>query len=630
MTDHTGTIATNPIITKADMQEALRQLVHPLKPHYSKGRARLKLGITGVHYGPSIAEVEGFSRVLWGIVPYLAGGGEDEHWELCLEGIRNGTNPEHLEYWGEVADYDQRLVEMAAFGYGLSLIPERIWGPLNESERSNLYQWLNQINVHPCYDCNWLFFNVLVNMGFRKAGLSYDAEQLERNLRRIDDFYLSEGWYSDGVGGHIDYYVPFAFHYYGLMYASLMGGEDPVRSHLFKERAGQFAGEFIHWFAADGSALPYGRSLTYRFAQSAFWSALAYAEVDVLPQGVLKGLLLRNLRWWFQQGITDAQGILTLGYAYPNLGMAENYNSPCSPYWALKSFLPLALHEDHPFWQAEELPLPKLTELSVQKPAHLVVCRQAETDHVVAFNSGHLTSNDHTHTSAKYEKFAYSTAFGFSVPRSEWGLSQGAFDSMLALSEAEDNLFRVRRRSEESQIEDNVLFSKWKPWSNVEVQTWIVAGLPWHIRIHRVQTERTLVAAEGGFALSIEPDIQEAKAHENIGIAAFCKLGGSGIVNLTGYGEVELVRPHTNTNILHPRTVIPTLSVNLSPGTHWLAAAIYGQPGEASTPSLLEHPEELTLLHVDLRMNDNEIHILTWNGKRIVISLDRELTRKSL
>lgn len=619
MSNPLGNIATNPLETKADLQKAFRQLVYPLKPHYSAGWARLQLGVTGVHYGPAIAEMEGFSRVLWGIVPLLAGGGEDELWEGCLVGIRNGTDPAHKEYWGAVADYDQRLVEMAAFGFALSLIPERIWGPLNERERSNLYEWLNQINTHPCYDCNWLFFNVLVNMGFHKAGLPYDAEQMERNLLRIDDFYLSKGWYSDGVGGHIDYYVPFALHYYGLLYAKLMGNEDPERARVFKERAGEFAGEFLQWFAPDGSALPYGRSLTYRFAQSAFWGVLAYAEVDVLPYGVIKGLVLRNLRWWFQQPIFDAEGVLTIGYAYPNLVMAENYNSPGSPYWSLKSFLPLALPEDHPFWQAEELPLPELEKLSVQRPAHLVICRQASTGHLVAFNSGHLTTNEHTHTSAKYEKFAYSTAFGFSVPRSEWGLAQGAFDSMLALSEGNDNLFRVRRMSEVSQIEDNVLFAKWKPWSDVEVQTWVVAGLPWHIRIHRVHTSRVLEAAEGGFTVKLEPELQEITPAGGTGIGAICSQGRSEIRNMLGYEQAELIRPHTNTNVLQPRTAIPTLRTTLTPGTHWLVAAIYGEPNGTIEAATHEPPAE----QLKVSVGDREITITTSNGKNMIITLDK-------
>lgn len=224
--------------------------------------------------------------------------------------------------------------------------------------------------------------------------------------------------------------------YYSLLYAKLMEQEDPERSRIFKDRARLFAAEFISWFAPDGSALPYGRSLSYRFAQSAFWSALAYAGVEGFSAGVVKGLVLRKLRWWFSQPIFDAGGVLTIGYAYPNLVMAENYNAPGSPYWAMKTFLPLALDADHPFWKEKELPLPDIPAVMVQKPAHLVIVREPTSGHVAAFNSGHFYTNEHTHTSAKYEKFVYSTHFGFSVPRSEWGLSQGAFDSMLALSES--------------------------------------------------------------------------------------------------------------------------------------------------------------------------------------------------
>lgn len=498
------TIAINPLKTREDLVSALEQLTDPLRPLYSRGGARLAIGGTGASYPAVTAEMEGFSRVLWGLVPLLMGGGESGLWDTVLDGIRHGTDPAHEEYWGEVQDYDQRLVEMAVFGFALAAIPGQIWSPLTQKEQEQLYSWLNQINSHPCYDCNWLFFNVLVNVGFRRIGRPYDAEQLENNLKRMDDFYLGDGWYSDGINGHSDYYVPFAIHYYALLYAKLMEQEDPERSQVFKERARLFATEFLGWFAPDGSALPYGRSLTYRFAQSAFWSALVYAGVEGFPIGVVKGLVLRNLRWWFSQPIFDAGGVLTIGYTYPNLVMAENYNAPGSPYWALKTFLPLALSAEHPFWKEEELPLPDIPAVIVQKPAHLVIVREPASGHVAAFNSGHLYTNEHTHTSAKYEKFVYSTGFGFSVPRSEWGLSQGAFDSMLALSESGDNLYRVRRRNMESRIVDNVLHSVWKPWTNVEVRTWIVAGLPWHIRIHRIETGRPLDAAEGGFALGQE------------------------------------------------------------------------------------------------------------------------------
>ncbi|CAH0122686.1 hypothetical protein PAE9249_05272 [Paenibacillus sp. CECT 9249] len=608
-------LAANPLKSREDMISALERLLDPLPPYYSRGGARLEVGKSGASYPAAIAGMEGFSRVLWGLVPLMAGGGSSHLWDIVLDGIRHGTDPAHEEYWGEVADYDQRLVEMAVFGFALALIPERIWEPLSPVERDNLYNWLNQINAHPCYDCNWLFFNVLVNVGFRRAGLDDDAEQLENNLKRIDAFYLEDGWYSDGIEGHCDYYVPFAFHYYGLLYSRIMSEEDPERSRKFQKRAQALAADFVAWFAPDGSALPYGRSLTYRFSQSAFWGAMAYAGVDSpLPAGVLKGLVLRHLRWWFRKPIFDNGGILTIGYAYPNLAMAENYNSPGSPYWALKAFLPLALPEDDPFWAAEELPLPEMPALIAQKPAHLVLARDEASGHVVAFNSGHRGTNEHTHTSAKYEKFAYSTAFGFSVPRAEWGLSQGAFDSMLALSERGDNLYRVRRRNMATSIQDNVLHAVWKPWADVEVRTWIVAGLPWHIRIHRIETARPLDAAEGGFALGVEGELLK-ETGPDMAIAAN-GYGISGVRGLLGYEAAELVWPNANTNVLRPRTVIPALRASLQPGVRWLAAAVAGDPAPAD--SLAALPAE----RLNVTIGKRDIAIVTCRGDEMFIAMD--------
>ncbi|MFD1176607.1 DUF2264 domain-containing protein [Paenibacillus puldeungensis] len=617
-------ISNNPLKNRQDLQAAFLQLTEPLKEHYSKGRARLQLGAAGAGYSAQIAEMEGFSRVFWGMVPFLAGGGETSLWEMCLEGIRNGTNPEHEEYWGAVNDYDQRLVEMAVFGYALAWIPERIWQPLNAQEKHNLYAWLDQINHHPCHDCNWLFFHVLVNVGFRKVGLPYDQEQLERNLNRIDEFYLDDGWYSDGPGGHSDYYVPFALHYYGLLYAKLMEKEDPERADRFKERAAKFAMEFLQWFSPDGSALPYGRSLTYRFAQSAFWCALAYAEVQVLSPGIIKGLVLRNLRWWFGQPIFDSGGLLTVGYAYPNLVMAETYNSPGSPYWALKSFLPLTFPENHPFWQAEEEALPAIPGMTVQKAPHLVICRQEKTGHVAAFNSGHPTSNEHTHTSAKYEKFVYSTAFGFSVPRAEWGLGQGAFDSMLALSEG-DNLYRVRRKNEETCIGTNIIYARWMPWMDVCVQTWIIVGLPWHLRIHLVTTERELDAAEGGFALGLGREQETVHILPEGGAAVINAFGASAVLGKYGYSQAELIYPNANTNVLHPRTAIPTLRAHLQTGRHLLIAAVYGE-----TTCREDHSDKSAILENGLQdpfgaidVTSGEIRIMMPAGEVKIIELDK-------
>lgn len=581
-------IQKNPLTSRGDLIEAVKQILNPLKPYYSKGKTLLEIGNTGTGYSPSIAGMEGFSRVLWGLVPLLAGGEESDIWDVCLQGIKNGTNPSHEEYWGEITDFDQRAVEMAAFGYALALIPEKIWTPLTNQEKENLFKWLNQINRFSVYDCNWLFFPVLVNLGFKSVGLPYNREKVEKNLDRIDQFYLEEGWYADGQDAHCDYYVPFAIHFYSLLYAKIMGVEDPVRSERYKNRAESFAKDFIYWFAEDGSALPYGRSLAYRFAQSSFWSALVYAEVEPFSTGLMKGIILRNLRWWFRQPIFDSNGLLTIGYRYPNLLMAENYNSPGSPYWALKTFLPLALPEDHPFWQAEEEPLPSLKEKVVQQSPRFILCRQDGKDHVVAFNAGYQHTNEHSHVADKYEKFAYSNIFGFSVSKADWGLAQSAFDSMLAVSEG-DNIFRGKRKCEEYKVDDNVIYTKWMPWADVVIKTWLVAGAPWHIRVHFIETSRNLDCADGGFALGLENSEYKGKKEVILNkreTLAIFPWGASGIKNIYGNGQAELVYPNANTNLMNPRTVIPTVKISLEPGKHWIVNAVFGEPGSESIKNI--------------------------------------------
>lgn len=613
-------IHDNKLRTKADLQDALCQLTEPLKSHYSEGCAHLHVGNTSAGYPDNIAGIEGFSRILWGLAPLTAGGKDSELWKIYLEGIKNGTNPMHQEYWGKINDYDQRIVEMAAMGLAIALVPEKIWEPLDEFEKKNFENWLLQINEHKSYDCNWLFFSVIVNIGLKKAGGSYDEKKIAQALDRIEEFYIWNGWYSDGINGHSDYYVPFAIHYYSLVYAKLMEKEDPKRSKLYKERAALFAKDFIHWFSEDGSALPYGRSLAYRFAQSSFWCALVFAEVDVFSLGVVKGIILRNLRWWFKRPIFDGDGILTIGYAYPNLVMAENYNSPGSPYWALKSFLPLCLEDSHPFWSSEEEPLPSLADISIQREPHLVLCRNEKSGSFMAFNTGHLSTNEHTHVAPKYEKFVYSNIFGFSVPRAEWGLGQGAFDSMLAMSE-DDNIYRVKRYNEKYEIHEEYLFMIWKPWKDVEVKTYLFFGNPWHYRIHLIDTRRTLSAAEGGFALGIEQNGQVKTEYEILssdGEAAIQSYqGSSGIVNLYGERKAELIFPNANTNIISSRTAIPTLTGKLGIGRHCLVSAVFGDINKES----LKH---LGSEKLKFEITGNEIRILSTNKDKVVFKKQLE------
>ncbi|QGH33908.1 hypothetical protein GI584_07685 [Gracilibacillus salitolerans] len=57
---------------------------------------------------------------------------------------------------------------------------------------------------------------------------------------------------------------------------------------------------------------------------------------------------------------------------------------------------------------------------------------------------------------------------------------------------------------------------------------------------------------------------------------------------LTGDAEFKHIFPNANTNLLHKRTVIPTLMKSLNKGTHLFVHAFYGSPTqvEAELPRL--------------------------------------------
>jgi hypothetical protein len=529
--------------------------------------------------------------------------------EIC-DCLSYGAAPDHPGFWGRPGVSDQRFAETATIACTLLLAPKAFWEPLSAAAKKNLRAYLGLINDVELPENNWALFRVMVNLCLERVGGEDRGSQIEDDLNRIEPWHLGDGWYSDGATEQRDHYVAFAIHFYCLLYAAF--GNDPARGNIYRERAARFAQDYIHWFAGNGASLPIGRSLTYRFAQAAFWGALGFAGIEALPWGVLKGLVLRQLRWWMQQPILTDSGLLSIGYAYPNLNMAESYNSPASPYWAFKGFLPLALPESHPFWAAEELPLPEMPAKSVQPAPRLVICRDDSADHVVALAGGQWAAWEPRHVAEKYAKFCYSTHFAFSVPSAATGLPEGAFDSTLALSE-EGLYFRVRRRSRCLAISERYLLSAWEPWDDVAALTWLVPAGRWHIRVHQVRTARTLLSAEGGFALdrAAKPVLAGCgspggTAASNSGVAR-SRGGISGIIDLLSHGRrAELVRAAPNTNLIAPQTIIPMLLGQHAAGEIWLACAVLGRPDTEDNWQEWQKPPGLAREQYELAIYDGQ------------------------
>lgn len=568
---------SNPLSSRRDVVAYLNGMLGALDKQFPPGSSRFSLGETCAHYATDIAQMEGLSRALWGLFPLMAGG-EGESWsEKYLDAIKLGTDPQSAGYWGETSPYDQRLVEMAAYGLGLSLLGDKLLERFTEREVMNLHAWLSQITDAQMPDSNWNYFAIMVQLGFKRAGLPYDQRAIDHRFALMDAYYLGDGWYSDGPGRPKDYYISMAFHFYGLIYAALSG--DEARADVLRERSRLFAQDFIYWSAADGASVPFGRSLTYRFAMVAFWSAVAFSGLEVFTPGIVKGIILRHLRWWQQQPITDRDGILTLGFAYPNLAMCEDYNSPGSPYWALKTYLILALPETHPFWLAEEQLLPAMAEKHVIPHARQILIHAEKSQHVTMLTAGQLELNNYVNTDAKYTKFAYSSRFGFTIERGRFGLKHAACDSMLLLADGDD-YYRGRRECEAVRVDENYLYSRWSPWHDVHIDTWQVPFGEWHLRLHRINSARALQTAEGGFAvMKTEHQIRERGCY----LAA--ENGSSVIVDLspaiTRLPDSIVTPP--NSSIMFPEcATIPLLKTDIPQGESWLCCAVFASEKQNS------------------------------------------------
>jgi len=603
---HNERLKNNPLATKQDVTEALLEMLRPLENCFSLHGMCYSTG--EAQYGGCVAELEALLRPLWGIIPFSVGGGQYPALDKYMCKILEGVNPKSPSYWGRLDAQCQRMVEMATLAVGMCIAKDRFWDALSSKDQDNLYNWLYQINDYTMQVSNWRFFRILVNTAFILCGCEHSQERLDEDLTAVDSLYDSGGWYIDGGQGRRDYYIPFAFHFYGLIYAKV-AVHDPIYQKKFIDRATEFAKTFPAFFVDSGEAVPFGRSMAYRFAQGCFWGALAFADVEALPWGQIKFLALQHMRHWLAQDIFTPGGQLSVGYYYPNQVMAEAYNSYGSPYWAFKAFIMLALPDGHPFWQAQE-EMPNTSESLVIPQARGIL--QRDDKQVQYYVVGQNIQSWMSLSQPKYEKFVYSSHFGFSVPKSAIGLGHGAFDNTLAICEGDDEFFRMRYGVENFEIFEDYLYSKWLPWPDVTIESYIVPLFPWHMRLHIVNTGRRVTLADGGFAIS--RDGYYKPASDDNSCAIIRDDSTSAIVSLAGGHEPQLVWAEPNTNLMVPRTIIPSMIAKANPGKHFYATAVLGAYG-ANPTKYLENPPRLA--------KENNGYLIYNEDKRIKITLEK-------
>lgn len=183
--------ASNAVESREDLQSFLVGLLDALESHTSPGGALIHLGHTATHYDETAAQLEGFSRPIWGLSSLLAGGGTYAGASRWVNGFASGTNPSHAEFWGDMRSKDQRMVECAAIGFSIAVAKEQLWDPLPLEAKTNFENWLGGMNDKQMPDTNWLWFRVSAS-SFRQTicvAFAIEIKQiyiLDRYLQTLD------------------------------------------------------------------------------------------------------------------------------------------------------------------------------------------------------------------------------------------------------------------------------------------------------------------------------------------------------------------------------------------------------------------------------------------------------------
>jgi hypothetical protein len=277
----------------------------------------------------------------------------------------------------------------------------------------------------------------------------------------------------------------------------------------------------------------------------------------------------------------------------------------------MKAFACLAAPPNHPFWTSTELPWPTESfplQKAIPDPSHIMT---RLGNHTFLLSSGQKPHYALRHGPAKYSKFAYSASFGFSCPTGDMDLEQLAGDNSEGVETCDGETWRVRRQPINPKIvgrgtKDVHLRSSWKPWKNVEVETYLVppqVNSPnWYVRVHKITTSRKLQSSEAGWATYGQSEDGRALVQafsgekskggdEEIGWArAATSVGCVGVLDIgikghDGTRKGRLVQSDPNSNIIFSRSVLPSLLGDIPEGTTWIATGIFGVPaGRGKVP----------------------------------------------
>lgn len=317
-----------------------------------------------------VAYLETFARLMAGISPWLAlpddgtpeGKQRKQLHEWAIQAYKNAVDPNSPDKITWLTNTSQPLCDASYLVESFMRAPEATWGQLDEVTKKRYIEGLKSLRtIRPAYN-NWLLFRAMVEVFFMSIGEDVDEYALSVGLQKMSEWYLSDGWYSDGPEYAMDYYNSYVMHPMMVEVVEMCKKHKfstPISLDLAVKRMNRFNTILERFISPEGAYPAVGRSVIYRMGafQTLAMSAWKYGLPKDLTNGSVRSALTCVMKRMFAvDGNFDDKGYLRLGFAGHQPNLANYYSNNGSLYMTSLVFMPLGLPADHPFWTAPAEP----------------------------------------------------------------------------------------------------------------------------------------------------------------------------------------------------------------------------------------------------------------------------------
>lgn len=370
-----GISAKKKTIQQSDRQywcSLAYKMAQPVLENMAKGELQKNMQ---TEFSPSfdnrnkkVLYMECFGRLMAGVAPWLTlsddataeGKQRKQLREWALASYKNAVDPQSPDYlcWGIGG---QNLVDAAYIAESFLRAYDTLWKPLDEvTKKRYLAEFAKLRHIDPPYT-NWLLFSSTIESFMAKAGGDFDEYRVNSACRKVEEWYVGDGWYADGPSFAFDYYSSYVFH---PMYLETLQAmvDAKVNSRLDYQkyydrelrRCQKYSIILERFISPEGTFPAFGRSIPYRMATMQPLALMAWYQTlpSDLSNGQVRAALTKVLHRMFdKENNFNEKGYLSIGFCgNSQKNVADWYTNNGSLYMTTLAFMPLGLPADHPFW----------------------------------------------------------------------------------------------------------------------------------------------------------------------------------------------------------------------------------------------------------------------------------------